>query len=281
MTTERSGPPFPDLAAAVSDSLARFAADRERTEKWIAELENLGEVPILKLRRFVQRTAAEHPLPMTAALLTLARKSRDANPRRMRELSQLSLFFAQRSPLPERVKQALSAEAEALTGDSWRQQGKLHEAERAFGRAARHLEEAGDPYESANFCRLLADLRQDQRRFEEALALRDRAASLFAEVGQTDDQAQALLDKAGLEMKRDEVERALSDLRAVIALADQGLRPDLAAMGVAVYGKILCQSGRATEALTLVRAFRERSSTLPQEEPGTAGLCADERDNEN
>jgi tetratricopeptide (TPR) repeat protein len=245
------------LDAAVADSLARFAAKRERAEELITEL---GEVPFLKLRRLVGRLAAEDPLASTAALLKLA-KSGETSPQRATAFARLALFAAQSSPLPGRFKRALCAEAEALMGDGWRRQGKLHDAERAFSRAARHLEEADDPGASANFCRLLADLRHDQRRIEEALALRERAASLFAGVGQTDDQAQALLDKAASEMGRDKVARALSDLRAVIALADQGLRPDATA--------------------ALAGALLERLSTLQKEEPSAAGLGADESENED
>src|SRR5207244_9785935 len=122
---------------------------------------------------------------------------------------------------------SLFAEAEALMGDGWRRLRRFHEAERAFARAARHLDRACDPNQSAIYCCLLANLREDQRRGEEALALRERAASLFAEIGQIDDQGQALLDKATLGLSRYEVTGAMADLREAISLIDKALRPDL------------------------------------------------------
>jgi tetratricopeptide (TPR) repeat protein len=241
--------------AAVAEGLARFTVDRARVEELMKEL---GEVPSLELRRFVHRVTPKEPLAVIAALLRLAKSTEDSNPRRTTALARLLLYAVQRSPLLARTKQALFAEAESLIGASWRRQGKLNDAERAFRRVARHLDEARDPHLTAHYCALLADLRQDQGRPEETLALLARAALLFEEVGQTEEQALALVAKARLELRRDGLETALADLRATISLVDQGLSPALAANTIVVYGTIFRDWRRSAEALVVVGAFRER-----------------------
>src|SRR5262249_13616670 len=158
------------------------------------------------------------------------------------------LMTARLLDLPERAKLTLLTEAEALLGDGWRRRGNLWHAERAFERAGKHLDRAVDPYLCALYCCLQAKLREAQGRTEEALALLQPAWPLFEDVGQVDGQADALLDKALLEIRRDEEGSASTDLRAVISLMDKDLSPDLAAMAIAAYGTLLKEPRRGTEA---------------------------------
>jgi tetratricopeptide (TPR) repeat protein len=193
---DHGGPPFPDLVAAVVAGLARFSLDRDRVEGLIAPFVN---APYRELKAAVSKLAAEEPWHVAAALLKLARSAEETKPLRVTKLARLALMAVERTRLPARFTRSFSAEAETLMGDAWRRLRQFRDAERAFARAARHLKSAGDPNQSAVYNRTLAALRVDQSRPEEALLLLERAASLFEEVGQIDDQAQALLDKVNLE----------------------------------------------------------------------------------
>ena len=249
----------PGLEAAFVDGLTRFTMERDLAEYLI---EQLGEAPLSKLKKAVRRLAAEQPWPVTAALLKLARYAADVDPSRETTLARLALAVASGVRLPESAKSALLFEAFALVGDGLRRQQQPRQAERAFAQAARHLTKAGDPHSSALYCILLAHLREDQGRHEECLALRDRAAALYQEIGQIDDQAEVLLDKANLEFDRHDVESAVVDLRTVITLADQGLRPDLVSVAVLPYVAVLRERRRNAEALAVLGAFHERYSNF-------------------
>jgi tetratricopeptide (TPR) repeat protein len=259
---ENSDPP--DLETAMAECIAHFSIRRDLAFEVLVQLE---EAPFGKLRSAALRIAEQHPGPVTTALLKLARRSGDENPLRETQLARLALKIARGTDLPANVKRALFAEAEALIGDGWRRRRDLREAERAFVRAAHHLEEVSDPDENALYLDLLAHLREDQHRPEEARALWERAASLFGEIGQIDDQAEVLLAKAALEICLADVESALTDLRTVLALTDRELRPDLAAIAVLGYGTLLGQMRRTAEALAVIGAFREHYSafgTIPR-----------------
>lgn len=132
---------------------------------------------------------------------------------------------------------------------------RYREAEKAFARAARYQRNVIDPDVCGLYCCLLAKLREEQGRSEEALALLQRAAYLLEEIGQIDEVAQALLDKANVELRRCCVERYLVDLQVVIGLMDEGLSADLAAVAVGIYGIELQGRGRVEEALSLLDSF--------------------------
>jgi len=251
--SEPSSPP--GLETDFVDGLARFTIARDLAEYLI---EQLGQVPLPRLKKAVRRLAAEQPWPVTAALLKLARFAAEVDPSREVLLARLALLTAPGVRLPENAKAALLFEALALLGDGLRRQRKFRQADRAFSQAACHLAQAGDPHPSALYCTLLAHLREDQNRHEEALALRDRAAALYQEIGQVDDQAEVLLDKANLEFYRHQVDSAVADLRTVIALADQGLRPDLVSIAVLPYAAVLRERRRNAEALAVLGAFHDR-----------------------
>src|SRR5436305_1637016 len=185
---------FSELAAAVADGLARFAVDRDRLVDLIAPYVNAS---YSELRRGVSDLMAKEPWPVATALLKLA-KGQEIEPLRATELAELALQAIECARLPGRFSGSLLAEAETLKGDGFRRLSKFGAAGKAFARAARHLNSAGDPNQSAVYCRYLAELRVDQDRPEEAFPLLGEAASLFGEVGQIDDQAEALLRRASL-----------------------------------------------------------------------------------
>jgi tetratricopeptide (TPR) repeat protein len=128
----------------------------------------------------------------------------------------------------EAVEEGLAIGAWCAVGESCRRLGALDAAEEAFLRAMPHLEKSIDPAESAELCRWLARLRRDQRRFDEAMALQERSATLFAGAGQIRDQALALTDLAAVYLAQDDVDMAVATFDRVLALGAAAVDPGLA-----------------------------------------------------
>ncbi len=127
------------------------------------------------------------------------------------------------------IEEGLAIGAWCAVGEACRRLGRLEAAEEALVRAVPHLERSADPVENAEYCHWLARLRRDQRRFDEAMALLDRAATLFGGAGQTRDQALALADIAAVLLDREEVDAAVMALDRVLALGPAAVEPGLAA----------------------------------------------------
>jgi hypothetical protein len=84
--------------------------------------------------------------------------------------------------VPVTLLAELASHAWALVGDARRHRRDLSGADWAFQQAQTRLDLATDLVVNATFCRLLAELRREQGRTEEALALRERALALSAQV---------------------------------------------------------------------------------------------------
>ena len=123
----------------------------------------------------------------------------------------------------------LAIGAWCAVGEACRRLGRLEEAEDAFLRAVRPLEKSIDPAESAEYCRGLSRLRRDQRRFDEAMALLERAATLFGSAGQTRDQALALADLAAVHLDLEDTEGAVTTFDRALLLGPAAVDPGLAA----------------------------------------------------
>ncbi|HVF60929.1 MAG TPA: hypothetical protein VNJ70_14065 [Thermoanaerobaculia bacterium] len=76
----------------------------------------------------------------------------------------------------------LTSQAWALVGNARRHRRDLPGADWAFQQAQAKLDLATDLAVNATFCRLLSELRREQGRTEEALALGERARVLFTQV---------------------------------------------------------------------------------------------------
>lgn len=126
------------------------------------------------------------------------------------------------------VEAGLAIGAWCAVGEACRRSGRLEEAEDALGRAVPHLEESIDPSENAEYCHWLARLRRDQRRFDEAMALLERAATLLGAAGQTRDQALALADLAAVHLEQEDLDSAVAALDRVLALGPAAVDPGLA-----------------------------------------------------
>ncbi len=126
------------------------------------------------------------------------------------------------------MEAGLAIGAWCAVGEACRRQGRLEEAEDAFVRAVPHLGKSIDPAENAEYCRWLARLRRDQRRFDEAMALLERATTLFGSTGQTRDQALTLADLAAVHLDLEDVDNAVTTLDRVLTLGPAAVDPGLA-----------------------------------------------------
>lgn len=94
--------------------------------------------------------------------------------------------------------------------------------------AERGLPIGADLHDRATFCLALAGQREAEGRHEEALALYERAASLFEDLGDVDQQAMAWIAEGELYLRLGEHAKALECFDSAGLLAAEGLEPTLA-----------------------------------------------------
>ena len=137
-----------------------------------------------------------HRLEVVQELLERSKSLWHDDPQRAVHFADLALAVLSRlSPAAyhPKVLEDLRGLAWGFLGNGQRVMSRLDEAERSLRRALQHLEQGtGDPLETAHLCSLLSSLRTDQDRFDEALALNQRAGSLYHRIG--DEPKQALTE---------------------------------------------------------------------------------------
>lgn len=139
-------------------------------------------------------------------------------------------------------------------GEAARAEGRLEDAEKAFARAVRCVQESTDPVdpvERASYLRFLSRLRRDQRRLDEASGLLGRAARLYEEVGFLREHAAVLLERAALALESGEPQSALADLEQA-GRSGRHLSLDLACELVQGTATALLAMGRPHQALAAV-----------------------------
>ncbi len=171
------------------------------------------------------------------------------------------------------------AAARRLLGDHVR-------AAAALDHADRYVRDSIDPDERATFCRELAELRRAEGRYEEALALFERAASLFEDFGQIDAQASAWVAEAELYIRLEDFEGALECSESAVQLAAEGIDPVLALRAGRCAAVALLESGLPRQAREILAPIlkqygpemtpRERAELLWIE--GRIATCLGEKD---
>jgi hypothetical protein len=165
------------LEAKLAAEVPEIVREREAARR---ELEKL-----LRMRRD-HRAAAMRP-SASLALLLLDRSAEvtAADPREAESLARLVITMVGQldaAHVPLTLLAELSSQAWALVGAARRHRRDLTGADWAFQQAQARLDLATDLTVNATFCRLLAELRREQGRTEEALALQERARVLFTQV---------------------------------------------------------------------------------------------------
>lgn len=178
---------------------ARLAARLGSSDALLAALRLL---PAESRSAKVAELARAHPWPVAAALLDAARSPAHELAERA-ELARLALLAAAEIPEGQGSTETLATvhlEIRLELARIARLRLDGEQADREIVEAARFLEVALDPLAHAGFCCELARLRRDQQRADEALALFERAASLYEDHDRQQEQAEALLDKGELEL---------------------------------------------------------------------------------
>jgi len=119
--------------------------------------------------------------------------------------------------------------ASCLIAESQRRKGNVETAEDILKSAAAEIQaELSNSPVRFRFCRILAAVRADQFRVDEALALLERAASLCEEHGAFDELALCRLVQGELLLEESDQEGALTALRAALVLLDPAAYPQRA-----------------------------------------------------
>lgn len=251
---------------------ARLREERSEAEPLLRGLLRRGHEERLQL---VRRSSRHRSWALADLLLDEARSQ---PPERREELARLVLAIGCEGlqPHAERVVADLLGAAECELAESLRLRGELAEAEGAFGRAARHLHDSADTLGRATFCHLLAALRQDQGRADEALALLVRAAELLEDSGNRNARCAVLAELGFLALDRGEPERALAAFDDAGAQG-RNLSADLACRVATGTALALAFEGRFDEALFTLEAIRDHYGWTPNSREGLRLLALEGR----
>lgn len=211
------------IEEASREAVAVLRRERDEAQPLLAEL--LRHPPEKRVEQVAK--ARFHSWPLAEALLEEGLE----RPAEREELARLALSIAEHLAEGENASRSvgdLKTAAHCEVAEALRLQGDLKAADAELVLAAEHLQHSIDTIERATFCHLLAGLRKDQGRSDEALALLERAAALYEDLGNLAAQAAALLEMGRLNLELLDPQRALAAFETATALGPQGLSADLA-----------------------------------------------------
>ena len=150
-------------------------------------------------------------------------------PERSEQLARLALLIVTR-PHPARLigrVEAVKARGLCLMGNARRLIGDFNHAEESLRRAAYHLLGPPESGERARYCWLLALLRRDQGRGEEAVGLLWRAGRIYGDLGYRAEEGECLGTLGLFFLERGECERAVDPLRRAREVLEGRGSPEL------------------------------------------------------
>jgi tetratricopeptide (TPR) repeat protein len=158
----------------------------------------------------------------------------------------------------------LRAKASAYLGNARRVLGELRSAESAFRDAQGFLAESmtGNIQVEAEVLDLKASLRREQRAFEDALQLLDRAAVLYQELEDSHKVGRALINKAKVLEESGALEEAIELLPRALELIDSEREPRLLVYGRHNLVAFLLAAERFEEAAHLLPAVQDLFSRI-------------------
>lgn len=221
----------------------------------------LGQARELRLRD--AKSEPFRHLGLAEMLLAASRKAQPREIERSRELAQLALAVARQFGVNERAD-AVRVEALCLEASALRLKRDLVEAEALFRTAAFQITSLPAAYERGVYCRMLAELRRDQGRSDEALALLWRAGSIFREAEDRHAEGEALGALGESLLAQGDEERARAHLARAWSLIDPRLAPARAVtVGLSL---ALCEAeaGRAAAAHELLGTAKALGTGLDE-----------------
>jgi tetratricopeptide (TPR) repeat protein len=260
----RLPPPEPETQAytrlfeRVCRDGAAWSAERERAHAEVARL-LANETLFLDFEQRVRTDASLPAWPLAWELRAAAAGLLVAEPERAERVGRLAIALAEVLARAggETAAGYLSG-AWVLLGTARRRRGDFPLAGAALAHAERYVRDSIDPDERATFCRELAELRRAEGHYEEALALFERAAGLWEDFGQTDDQAAAWIAQADLSLRLADFDKALEGYESAALLGEQGIDPTLALRAGRGTAVALFEQGLLDQADDALRAVRER-----------------------
>lgn len=164
----------------------------------------------------------------------------------------------------------LKARCWATIVNTRRIRADLHSAEVAAQTALAHLERGtGDPLARAEVLSLLASLRRDQRRLEEAASYLNQAIGGYRRHGSRHQVARAMLKRSQIEADMERPAKALVLLDRVARYLDVDLEPRLTFTVLEQRVVFLHQLGRSREAVALLPALRDAAARVGSERDRT------------
>ena len=211
-------------------------------------------------REAVRKSRRYQMLALSEALGEEARREGFRDVARALELAELAVEVAdslKREFYGAHVVADLRARASAALGNARRVAGDLFGAERSLRSALEQLHDGThDPSQRAEVLSLLASLRVDQSRFEEAAELSERVADAFRRQGDRHREGRALIKMAAARGFSGEPARAVETLERALELLDAERDPKLEFWAHHNVAYFLNDAGRSAEAAARLEAIR-------------------------
>ncbi len=232
-------------------------------------LARLEELPFPEQLRQAEEDEAFHTWGLTQLLLQRSREVVSEIPRKALERAELAVVVSRHlsSAYDPGWVLDLRARAYAHLGNASRVVGELLSAEASFRKAESCLARSrtGNAWAEAEILDMKGSLRMDQRKFEEAGELFDRARDLYRQEADSHGLAKVFLKQAKLFREMEDLEQAIEWLQRTPQEIDRAQEPRLFAAAMHNLLAILGRAGRFPEALDLLPEVQQlfRESALP------------------
>lgn len=238
------------------------AADREEAE---ALWRRLVPRPVAERRRIVEENAAFHHWALAVRLCAESEAMAPGCAVKALELAELARLVARHAVVPEPWRPCLEGYTVALIANAHRVGGRLNPADAAFAEALELLKKGtpGDRrlLDLGRVLDLEASLRRDQRRFDEALILHERALEVTA----PEESGYILLNQAVTFEQSGSYEQAITTLAKAAPRVDGAREPRLLCVLLFNRAVNLCHLNRPTEADQLLPDVRSLTCMLKKE----------------
>lgn len=233
-------------------------------------LARLEELAFPERIRRAEEDEAFHTWGLCQLLLQRSREVVSESPKTAHERAELAIVVSRHLGAAYDLDWVLDlrARAHAHVGNALRVLGELLSAETAFRKAVASLEQSqtGNTWAQAEIFSMKASLRIDQRRFQEARALLDKAQDGFRQEKDSHGLGKVFLQNAKLFQEMGDLEQAITLLQRADEAIDRSQEPHLYALAKQNLLGFLSLAGRFYEADSLLEEvwllFRETARPL-------------------
>ena len=215
------------LAEDLRAPIASFERERQSCSALLRELTSLSPS---EQTEAVSSQSRFHSLALCEHVLEASRHASFEDPKAGKDLAELGLQIARNldpDVYGDQIVKDLCGRAWSELGNAFRVSSDLGSAERSLLKAGACLLESYDPLEKARFFNIKAVLRKDQRRFKEALGLRERAIAIYRRFEDMHHLGLSLCSKGSDLLEMAEPELAAVALHEAVGLIDPVADPRL------------------------------------------------------